>query len=782
MTAAVSANANATVSAADLHTEHAEMVALLAESAADFCTRALPRSRLRALRSTTPAYARNAWQQMAELGWTSILLPPEDGGFGITAAAAVCRRLGAVAAPEPMLDTAVGAIGLLTGLAATPAFMAPVLNGERIAVAALGSVDDNVFGAVFASAQGSSHILNGTIQCLPAGNDADSWLIPATLAGQPAWFHVPAGTPGTLLTALALADGSHDLRIRFENSAAHCLAVGPVANTALMTARNQLELASSAYLLGLAETLFALTLDYVATRRQFGQAIGSFQVIQHRLVDMYLQLRLAEAVVDESCALVEAGGSLPRAASRARYRTCSAALLIAREAVQMHGAMGYTDECDVGLLLNRALVICARYGNAGEHAARLARLQQADTLAKAGTPTPMAALAPDHTPPSGDWNTLSDDDFRLLVRNWHEANYPATLRNPRARLRWHECRDWYAVLYARGWAAPAWPQVHGGMGLSPDKFLIFVEERERFGVARTPDQGIIMIGPVLMQYGTPEQQAWYLPRALSGEHIWCQGYSEPDAGSDLASLRTTAVRDGDSFVINGQKIWTTLAQDATHMFCLVRTDPAAKPQAGISFVLIDLSVPGITIRPIRNIAGDEEFCEVFLDNVRISTDGLVGELNDGWTIAKALLGFERIFIGSPKQCQYALNRLEELAVARGLMTDAVFVDRYIHFALDTADLEALFKEFAQVVRRGETLGADVSLLKIWASETFSRISEFIIESAGSAGARVGEADINGSVVDVLSPYYNARPTPIYGGSNEIQRNILAKQVLKLPSR
>ena len=291
-----------------------------------------------------------------------------------------------------------------------------------------------------------------------------------------------------------------------------------------------------------------------------------------------------------------------------------------------------------------------------------------------------------------------------------------------------------------------------------------------------------MVGPVLMQYGTPAQQAYYLPSALSGEHLWCQGYSEPNAGSDLASLRTRAIREGDEFVINGQKTWTTLAQDATHMFCLVRTDQDAKPQAGISFVLIDLASPGITIRPIRNIAGDEEFCEVFLDNVRVPVASLVGELHDGWTIAKALLGFERIFIGSPKQCQYALNRLTELGAARGLLGEPVFVDRLARFALDVADLESLYKEFADIVRRGETLGPDISVLKIWASETFSRLSEFIVEAAGEAGARVGYADFNGAKIDVLSQYYNARPTTLYGGSNEIQRNILAKQVLKLPAR
>jgi len=319
------------------------------------------------------------------------------------------------------------------------------------------------------------------------------------------------------------------------------------------------------------------------------------------------------------------------------------------------------------------------------------------------------------------------------------------------------------------------------MGLAPDKLLIFIEERERLGIVRTPDQGIIMIGPLLMQHGSPEQQDYYLPKALSGEHIWCQGYSEPNAGSDLASLRTSAVREGDEFVINGQKIWTTMAQDANQMFCLVRTDPDAKPQAGISFVLIDFASPGITVRPIRNIAGDEEFCEVFFDDVRVPVTNLVGKLNDGWTIAKALLGFERFFIGSPKNCRAALARSAELANARGLERDPVFLDRYTRYALDVEALESLYKSFADQIRRGETPGADVSLLKIFASETFGRLSEFILDVAGSGAAQIDGVDTGQGAIDALFPYYNARPTPIYGGSNEIQRNIIAKFVLQLPS-
>ncbi len=224
-----------------------------------------------------------------------------------------------------------------------------------------------------------------------------------------------------------------------------------------------------------------------------------------------------------------------------------------------------------------------------------------------------------------------------------------------------------------------------------------------------------------------------------------------------------------------------MAQDANQMFCLVRTDRDAKPQAGISFVLIDFATPGITVRPIRNIAGDQEFCEVFFDNVRVPCANLVGRLNEGWVIAKTLLSFERFFIGSPKTCRHALARVAELAVARGLAQDAVTVARYTRFVLDVSALESLYKVFAEQIKRGEEPGADVSLLKIFASETFQRLSEFVLDLGGEGAAQIDGVDTPDGALDALTSYYNSRPTTIYGGSNEIQRNIIAKLVLRLPS-
>ncbi len=380
-----------------------------------------------------------------------------------------------------------------------------------------------------------------------------------------------------------------------------------------------------------------------------------------------------------------------------------------------------------------------------------------------------------------DYNAMSDTDFRQEVRQFFECNYPAELRYILRRARWDEMREWWRTLYEKGWIAPNWPREHGGMGLEAGKMVIFLEEMERHGVARPPDQGITQVGPILMKFGTDAQKAYYLPRTLSGECIWSQGYSEPNAGSDLANLQTAAVIDGGEFVINGQKIWTSMAHDATHIYLLVRTDRQAKKQEGISFLLVDLKTPGITVRPIRNIAGHEEFCEVFFDNVRVPLDALIGKLNAGWTVAKALLGYERLNIGSPRRPQYALRRLEMLARAKGLFADPGFVDRYTALHLDIEDQGSLYGQFVAQVKRGEPLGPDVSALKIWGMEAWQRLTELLVETGAEEGALEGVRGVDGIEVDFLSTFYYSRPSTIYGGSSEIQRNIMAKYVLKLPA-
>jgi alkylation response protein AidB-like acyl-CoA dehydrogenase len=379
-----------------------------------------------------------------------------------------------------------------------------------------------------------------------------------------------------------------------------------------------------------------------------------------------------------------------------------------------------------------------------------------------------------------DWNALSDTEFRATAARFFDENCPREVRFAPQRLRWSVVKPWFLILSQHGWVAPSWPTEWGGMGLSPVKQVIYMEEYARSGAPVMQTQSLTNLGPILIARGTEEQRRKYLPKILSGEHVWVQGYSEPNAGSDLASLRTEARLEGDEFIINGQKIWTTMGFDGTHMFALVRTDKSAKKQAGISFVMFTMDQPGITVRPIRDIAGHEEFCEVFLQDVRAHRSDLVGALNGGWEIAKTLLGFERVWSGSPRQSLIGLARLEQVARANGSWEDPVFQDRYTQLLFDTQDLAAMYERLVRSLAVGKGFGLESSLLKMTATETSQRVTELLMEIAGADGALEGYVEIGGERIDVLTPFMEARAPTIYGGSNQIQRNILARQWLGLP--
>lgn len=381
---------------------------------------------------------------------------------------------------------------------------------------------------------------------------------------------------------------------------------------------------------------------------------------------------------------------------------------------------------------------------------------------------------------STDWNTLSDDEFRTTAAQFFNTNCPDELRFAPKRLRWAVVKPWFMTLSHHGWVAPSWPTEWDGMGLSAVKQLIYLEEYERSGAPVMQTQSLTNLGPILIARGSEEQRRKYLPKIISGEHVWVQGYSEPNAGSDLANLRTEARLEGDEFVINGQKTWTTMGFDGTHMFALVRTDKSVKKQAGISFLMFSMDQPGITVRPIRDISGGEEFCEVFLENVRAHRSDLVGELNGGWDIAKTLLGFERVWSGSPRQSLIALARLEKVAKANGSWSDRAFQDRYIQLVFDVQDLAAMYERLVRSLGVGKGFGLESSLLKMTATETAQRITELLLEVAGADGALEGYVDINGEHIDLMTPFLESRAPTIYGGSNQIQRNILARRWLGLP--
>jgi pimeloyl-CoA dehydrogenase large subunit len=387
--------------------------------------------------------------------------------------------------------------------------------------------------------------------------------------------------------------------------------------------------------------------------------------------------------------------------------------------------------------------------------------------------------------------------FRKEVREFIAQNLPVETRE-RLRSGHHPTRDdivnWQRILNAKGWAVPHWPREWGGTGWGPVKQYIFREELQAAPAPEPLQFGVYMVGPVIAQFGSDEQKKRFLPRIANIDDWWCQGFSEPGAGSDLASVRTTAVREGDRYVVNGQKTWTTLGQYADWIFCLVRTDKDAKKQSGISFLLIDMKSPGITLRPIVTIDGGREVNEVFFDDVRVPADQLVGEENRGWDYAKFLLSNERVGIARIGVSKERLRRIRELATAE-LASDGTPLIRDKRFAEKVASVEIELKalEITQMrvlaAERAEGKGKPnplSSILKLKGSQIQQRTTELLMEIAGPFALAYEPERETGSNEPPVGPewaglaastYFNTRKVSIYGGSNEIQRNIIAKAIL-----
>ena len=388
--------------------------------------------------------------------------------------------------------------------------------------------------------------------------------------------------------------------------------------------------------------------------------------------------------------------------------------------------------------------------------------------------------------------------FRDEVRSFLEDNLPESLAEA-GRLTTSVFIDpeyslpWQRILNEKGWAAPHWPEEYGGPGWDEMQKYIFASECAKAGAPPLAPMGLNMVGPCIMGYGTDEQKAHYLPRILSGEDYWCQGYSEPGAGSDLASLSMKAASDGEDYVLNGSKIWTTHAQFANKIFCLVRTDASGKPQQGITFLLFDMDLPGIRVEPIITMAGEHEVNQVFFDDVRVPKSGRLGEENDGWSVAKYLLEFERSG-GSSAGLEVALNRVNAIAHAEALNGGSVaddpgFARRYADTCISLESVKMTEQRVAAALAGGKNPGPASSMLKTARTETMQKIDELAIEAAGLYGnVEQMAARQPGSNVEPVGPshsltamprYLNNRAGSIYGGSNEVQRNVMAKLLLGL---
>jgi acyl-CoA dehydrogenase len=391
----------------------------------------------------------------------------------------------------------------------------------------------------------------------------------------------------------------------------------------------------------------------------------------------------------------------------------------------------------------------------------------------------------------------ADLAFEQEVRDFIAKHVPAEIRraqslNPSVFSEPDIIVGWQKALHEKGWAAPGWPKEYGGTGWSPAQRWIFETECAHAGVPSISPMGVKMVGPVIIGFGSPEQKNYYLPRILSGADYWCQGYSEPGSGSDLSSLKTRAVRDGDHYVVNGTKIWTTHAHHANRMFALVRTSDEPRQQDGISFILIDMKSPGITIRPILTIGGDHEVNQVFFDDVRVPVTDLVGEEGKGWTYGKYLLEFERGAGIASARLREALNTVSKLADSE--MTGRAIDDPDIALRLSEVEIDIDALEMTELrvlsaMQNGQNPGAVSSLLKLRVSEIHQAVTRLGVEVIGNDGLAVEpmrplhtlnhKPAIPEPLLVVMPKHLNGRAYTIFGGTSEIQRDIISKLVLGL---
>jgi len=399
------------------------------------------------------------------------------------------------------------------------------------------------------------------------------------------------------------------------------------------------------------------------------------------------------------------------------------------------------------------------------------------------------------------------DSFRRDVRSWLDANAPAAVRGVLTSIEgqgnWGgrrptfdppEMKTWMEHMVAKGWTAPTWPVEYGGGGLSKEQAKVLEQE---LAAAKLPPPlmgfGLEMIGPTLLNFGNEEQKGEHLTKIARGEIRWCQGYSEPDSGSDLASLQTRAVRDGDHFIVNGRKVWTSYGDFADWIFALVRTDPSAKKQEGITFLLIDMETPGISVRPIRLISGKSPFCETIFDDVRVPVKNVVGQINGGWTVAKALLGYERAMIADAfgasergaKKKKGAGSRLVQLARQygfgeKGALDDGVLRDEIAQLEMDERAFHLTVQRSRDAAKAGHRPGPESSLFKVYATELNKDRHELMVRIAGAQGLGWDGPGYDDDEIGLSRQWLRSRGNSIEGGTSEVQLNIIAKRVLGLP--
>ena len=734
------------------------------------------------------------WRDIAKAGWLLAGLDEELGGFGKGPyeVQVIMEEIGAGLCRASVLPTMLG-LQLLSGI---PAFAerdgliaAAVEGRERFAFAFAEASTrfDWRTGATRYRDDGDEIVLDGSKTVVAGAADAGVIFVAAcSSAGAPAIIAVPVSAVGLAAQHYVLIDGSGGSDLRFEGlrlPSAALLAAGDEAGLLIEQVLDFAVAATCSEAVGAMRAVFEITTGYVKERVQFGQPVGANQALQHRLVDM---LRAIEEAATEDAVNSLAGDAAAgrRSVSAAKVLVCDAARLVSQEAVQMHGAIGTTDESVVSHYFRRLIALRIRFGDAEHHLERFVGTTMQDQAAENRFAAQM---------------NEEDRAFSKGLRAFIAAELDPVTRDitaaggtPSQALR----LAWEQALGRKGWLAYTWSQAEGGAGLSMLQQFLFEQIGAEMNAPRLPLFATKMVGPVLNRFGSPEQKSRFLPGILSGETAWCQGYSEPGSGSDLASLKMSARRDGDHYVLNGQKIWTTGAHYADWIFVLARTSQEEKRQQGISFILVDMKSPGITVRPIVAAYGSHSFNEVFFDNVRVPVGNLVGEEGKGWTYAKYLLSHERLGVLGSLGLGQAMVRARRAAARPGadgepLGVRPAFRDRLAHLEIRYGALNVWVEKIVEEMLAEGAPGRYVSLVMITATRLSQDISAFTMDALGPDAlpfafdaARAPEREWAGGEdfeTTATANYIYQRVFSILGGTTEIQKNIIAKTVLDLPA-
>jgi alkylation response protein AidB-like acyl-CoA dehydrogenase len=731
------------------------------------------------LNSDEFAAAPPSWRDFAEMGWLALPVAESCGGAGASDSmlAAFIEQLGSACCDSPYVPAMVMAAGLLSAIDGAPSrsLLAALVAGDELIVAA----DEPRLQASRPAGGSDEWLLSGEQPLVLGGDAASGFLLPACAAdGVLRLFSVCRDVSGLRLTRVPCLGSCAAADLVLEGVRASLLSEHDIP-ALLQFARDRCSAMLCADAVGAMDYLVEATLRFTNSRMQFKKPLAQFQVIEHYRAELLTAREEARAATQLAIAALPADPSFrERAVSAAKVKVGRAARLVAQQSIQMHGAMGVTDELKVGTYAKRLLAFEVLGGSPGAHLNRYAAMAKDHGVAG----TYLAQL----TSPAGDVHLSLDEptlEFRRDVLAFLRTSLPAhlTLAQQLTTTVYPEAdiaAEWHRALYRRGWSASNWPKQHGGPGWSAEQRYVWAHESIAAGAPIISPLGLPLVGPVLMHFGSPAQRERFLPPIVSGEELWCQGFSEPGAGSDLAALSTRAVRDANDYRVNGTKIWTTHGHFAHFMAALVRTGASGGRREGISFLLIDMRSPGITIRPIFTIGGDHELNQIFFDDVRVPAANLVGEEGQGWAIAKFMLEYERGGDIMSAHHRRLMAELRTIAFTRELEDPQSFWRDFARVAIDIDTLEML--ELRTLLGCQDASPAAASILKLRASEIQQAVTELGLSVLGKDAIRweshrplYGLPGVRAEQA-LISRYLNSRANTIFGGTREIQKTLIAR--------